>query len=66
MYSSTEATAQIFWTAFQALSKKEKDAIVEKLLREKDSVEDLSDIVIFKQREKETARSLDEYLSNQS
>lgn len=29
--TTTEATAEVFWTAFRALSKKEREAVVEKL-----------------------------------
>jgi hypothetical protein len=30
--STAEATAEVFWTAFRALSKKEREAIMEKLM----------------------------------
>ncbi|MFQ5677073.1 MAG: hypothetical protein ACE5G1_14355 [bacterium] len=62
MISSSQATAQIFWTAFQAMSKKERDAIVEKFLTEGDFMEDLVDAVILKQRKNEPARPLEHYL----
>lgn len=62
--TATEATAEVFWTAFRALPKKEREAIVEKLLRDKEFVEDLIDIVILEQRQKEPSRPLDEYLAN--
>ena len=60
--TTTEATAEVFWTAFRALSKKEREAVVERLLRDKEFMEDLIDIVIFEQRQNEPSRSLDEYL----
>ena len=60
--TATEATAEVFWTAFRALSKKEREAVVERLLRDKEFMEDLIDIVIFEQRQNEPSRSLDEYL----
>lgn len=59
----TQATAAVFLTAFRALSKKEKNAIIEKLLNDKEFMEDLIDIAIIEQRRKEPSRSLDEYLS---
>ena len=62
--TTTEATAEVFWTAFRALPKKEREAIVGKLLRDREFMEDLIDIVILEQRGKEPSRSLDEYLAN--
>jgi len=64
MISSAEATAQVFWTAFRAMSKKEREAIVEKFLTEKEFMEDVIDMVILKQREKEPSRPLEEYLAD--
>lgn len=63
--TTTEATAEIFWTAFRALSKKERAAIVERLLRDEEFMEDLIDIVILEERQNEPSRSLDEYLTEQ-
>ncbi|MEK7369078.1 MAG: hypothetical protein AABZ62_05380 [Planctomycetota bacterium] len=62
--TTTEATAEIFWTAFRALSKKEREAVVEKLLRDKEFMEDLTDIVIIEQRKEEPSRPLEEYLAD--
>ena len=62
--TSTEATSEIFLTAFRALKKQEREAILEKLLKDKDIVEDLIDIVIIEQRRKEPSRRLDEYLAD--
>jgi hypothetical protein len=59
--TATEATAEVFWTAFRSLSKKEREAVVERLLRDSDFMEDLIDVVILEQRKNETSRSLDEY-----
>lgn len=33
--TTTEAAAEVFWTAFRALSKKEREAVVERLLRDR-------------------------------
>jgi len=38
---STQATAEVFLTAFRALPKKERKSIVEKLLKDKEFVDDL-------------------------
>jgi hypothetical protein len=61
--TSTEATSEIFLTAFRSLKKREREAVLEKLLKDKELVEDLMDLVVLKQRRKETSRSLDAYLA---
>ena len=63
---ATEATAEVFWTAFHALSRKEREAVVERLLRDEEFMEDLIDLVILEQRQDEPSRSLDEYLAERS
>jgi len=50
-------------TSFSALSRKEKEVIVEKLLHDKEFMEDLIDIVILEQRKKEPSRPLEGYLA---
>lgn len=62
--TTTGATAEIFWTAFRALSRKEREAVVEKLLHDREFMEDLVDIVILEQRKKEPSRPLEEYLAD--
>ena len=61
--TTTEATAEIFWTAFRALKKKDREAVMGKLLKQKEFREDLIDIAIIEQRQKEPSRSLDDYLA---
>ena len=61
--TTVEATAEVFWTAFQALSKKEREAVVARFLKEKNFREDLIDIAILEERQREPSRSLDEYLT---
>jgi len=61
--TTVEATSEVFWTAFRALPKKAREAVVEKLLKDREFMEDLVDIVILEQRSKEPSRSLDEYLA---
>ncbi len=56
------ATAEVFWTAFRALSKKEREVFLQRLLTESEFQEDLIDLAIIEQRKKEPSRSLDEYL----
>lgn len=64
--TATEATAEVFWTAFRSLSKKEREAVVERLLRDREFMEDLIDVVILEQRKNEPSRSLDEYCKNET
>jgi len=61
--TTAEATSEVFWTAFRALPKKERGAVIEKLLKDREFVEDLIDTVLIEQRRKEPSRSLDEYLA---
>jgi len=64
MTTGAEATSEVFWTAFRALPKKQRQAVVEKLLQDKEFVEDLIDAVILEQRREEPSRSLNEYLAD--
>lgn len=57
-----EATSEVFWTAFKSLPKKSKDAVLSRMLHDKEFLEDLIDAVTIEQRRKEPSRSLDEYL----
>jgi hypothetical protein len=59
-----DATAEVFWTAFRALSKKEREAVVQRLLRDREFMHDLIDLVVLEQRESEPSRPLDEYLKS--
>ena len=61
--TTTEATAEVFWTAFQALSKKERDAVIARFLKEKTFREDLVDIALLEERQGDPSRSVDEYLA---
>lgn len=58
-----EATAREFWTAFRALSKTERGAVVEKLVADREFREDLVDIVLLEQRRREPSRPIEEYLA---
>ena len=64
MTTSTEATSEIFLTAFRALPKKAREAVVEKMLSDKAFMEDLLDSALIERRRKEPSRDLDEYLVN--
>ena len=62
--TTVEATSEVFLTAFRALPKKAREAVVEKMLSDEEFLEDLVDTVIIEQRRKEPSRSLDEYLAH--
>ena len=61
--SSAEATAEVFWRAYRTLSKKDKEAFMQKLLGDREFREDLIDTSIIERRRKEPSRSLDTYLA---
>jgi hypothetical protein len=61
--ATPETTIEAFWTAFCALSKKERAVIMERLLADSDYREDLIDLAILKQRAKEPSRSIEEHLA---
>lgn len=62
--SPAEATAEVFWTAFRALPKRDREAIIGKLLHDKEFLEDVMDLVVLEQRRKEPSRPLEEYLAD--
>ena len=64
MMTNVEATSEVFLTPFRALPKKAREAVVEKMLSDKEFMEDLLDTVIIEQRRKEPSRDLDEYLAD--
>ena len=61
--SPTEATAEVFLTAFRALSKKERQAVLARLAVEPDLQEDLQDLALVAQRRGEPSRPLSDYLA---
>jgi hypothetical protein len=66
MIKSTDATAEIFLTAFRAMPRKERSAIIDKLLKEKEFTEDIIDLAILKKRENEPSTSIDEYIAKKN
>lgn len=57
-----EATAEIFYTAFKALPKEGRDAVVLQLSRDRRLREDQIDLAIVDSRIKKPSRSFWEYL----
>lgn len=62
--ATSEATATVFLTAFRAFPRKEREAIMAGLLKDREFREDFFDTVIIEQRRKEPSRPLDEYLAD--
>ena len=62
--SPAQATAEIFWTAFSSLSKKEKKAVMERFLEETELFEDLLDSSIIEKRRHEPSISLEKVLAS--
>ena len=48
-----ESRSEVFWMAFSSLSRKERHAVVQRLLEDPEFTEDLLDIAIFEQRKDE-------------
>ncbi len=64
--TTTEATAEVFLTAFRALKKKEKAAVLERLMKEEHALEDLRYAVIVEERKREPRISLSDYLAEKA
>ncbi len=62
--TTVDATSEIFMTAFRALPKKVREAVVGKMLSDREFREDLRDAAIIEQRRKEPSRTLEKYLSD--
>jgi hypothetical protein len=57
-----QATAEVFFTAFKTLPKKEQDIFLSKILKDKRLREDLIDIAIAESRAKDRSRPFREFL----
>jgi hypothetical protein len=53
-----QATAEVFFTAFKALPKKEQEVFLSKLFSDKSTREEMIDLVIYARRRSEPSRSL--------
>jgi hypothetical protein len=62
--TTVQATAEVFWTAFRALPRKEREAFLEKLMGDEKLSEDLRDLFVIAARKDEPTITLDEYLTN--
>jgi len=64
--TQSQATAEVFYTAFQALKKSEREAFINRLLEDEKLAENLRYAVVIEKRRKEPTVSLDDYLAKRS
>ncbi len=60
--TATEATAEVFWTAFQALPPAARQAVIARLVRDEDLRCDLLDLVCIEERRGDVERPLSDYV----
>ena len=61
-----QATAEVFYTAFQALKKTERKAFIFRLLQDEKLAGDLRYAAVIEERRNEPTVSLDDYLAQRS
>jgi hypothetical protein len=64
--TKTEATAEVFWTAFNVLPAEEKRAIIKRIIGDENLRRDLMDLAIIEERRNESERPLREYLKEKN
>jgi hypothetical protein len=55
---SQEATAEVFWTALKALSRKEQQAVLRRVVQDEKLRHDMLDLALIEERRSEPARAL--------
>ena len=61
--SPNDATAEVFWTAFQALPPGRRRAVLSRMLEDRQFREDVVDLHILRERRLEPSRPLSAYLA---
>ena len=61
---TTQATAEVFWTAFMAMAEEERGAFLERLIADPQLREDLLDAALIEERRGEPTRPLEEVLGS--
>lgn len=61
--SDSQATAEVFLRALKSLPKKERDAVVVRIARDKEFARDILDIALIAERRAEPSRPFREYLA---
>ena len=64
--STTQATAEVFWTAFTVLPTEEKHAVLQRIILDENLRRDLMDLAIIEERRNEPGRPLREYLQEKA
>jgi hypothetical protein len=59
-------TAEVFWTAFKTMPRKERDAFLGKMLKDKRLREDLIDIAIAEERSVDKTRPFRKFLEERN
>lgn len=61
-----QATAEVFWTAFNGMKPEERELFIGKLMKDKKLAEDLRYAAVIEKRKNEPTVSLDDYLAKRS
>ncbi len=64
--TTSQATAEVFATAFRALPKKERQAVLALIADDEELRNDLLDLAVLSQRQKEPSRTFREFLAEQT
>jgi hypothetical protein len=64
--TKTEATAEVFWKAFNVLPIDEKRAVIQHIIRDESLRRDLMDLALIEERREEPERPLRTYLQKKS
>jgi len=64
--TTTQATAEIFWTAFKVLPVDEKRAVLQKIILDENLRRDLMDLSVIEERRNEPGRPLRDYLKDKA
>ena len=60
--TKTEATAEVFWTAFRGLPRQDQQAVLRRIVQSSRLRRDLMDLAVIEERRAELARPLRESL----
>ncbi len=64
--TTTQATTEVFWTAFNVLPVEEKRAVIQRIVQDENLRQDLMDLSVIEERRNEQGRPLREYQSARS
>ena len=56
--TKVEATAEVFWTAFNVLPREDKQAVIRRILQDEHLRHDLIDLALIEERREESSRPL--------